>query len=82
MIEGLVGVGAILGGAGSVFGALDSAFGTGRQNVKIAQDSLNLAKAQFEEENKRYNEDKAAAQANANMIGSIFDDSDSVWNRA
>ncbi|MBS4275592.1 hypothetical protein [Campylobacter vulpis] len=78
----LMGVGTALSGVGSVFSALDNAFGTGRQNVKIAKEGLNLAKAQWAEENKRYNENKANIQSNLDMIGSVFsDDNDSVWDR-
>lgn len=73
--------GAIIGGIGTTIGALDAAFGTGKKNVKIAQDALNLSKEQYKEENRRYNEDKATLQKNADMVGSVFGGGDSVWNR-
>lgn len=81
-LEQLAQIGQFAAGAAAVFGSLDSAFGTGRQNVKIAKDALNLSKNQFEEETRRYNEDKANIQSNVDMIGDVFGGSGgSVWNR-
>ncbi|WP_142682007.1 hypothetical protein [Campylobacter sp. MIT 99-7217] len=77
----LMGVGSVLAGGAATLGALDSVFGSGKQNIKLAKDNLNLAKDQFKEEKKRYDTNQANLQANSDMIGSVFDDSSSVWNR-